>query len=192
MARGISEKTKKMTVGAVLSALGVAILFLGSMLETLDLSMAALASFLCVLAVIELGGAYPFMIYAITGILAVILMPYKMSGWFYVLFFGYYPIIKEKLERMAKPIAWLVKLAVLNGAIWICITVAYFLFLGPQQSKTVIDTFYSIFGDPSMGSLFAIGMYLLVNVAFVVYDIALTRLISVYLFRLRKKFRFLK
>ena len=192
MARGISEKTKKMTVGAVLSALGVVILFIGSMLETLDLSMAALASFLCVLAVIELGGAYPFMIYAVTGILSVILMPYKMSGWFYVLFFGYYPIIKEKLERLKKPIAWLIKLAVLNGAIWICITIAYFLFLGPQQSKTIIDMFYSFFGDASLGSVFAIGMYLLVNVAFVVYDIALTRLISVYLFRLRKKFRFIK
>jgi hypothetical protein len=192
MARGISAKTKKMTLGASLSALGVVILFLGSMLETLDLSMAAIASFLCVFAVIELGGSYPFIIYAVTGILSVILMPYKMSGWFYVLFFGYYPIIKEKLERLKKPIAWLIKLAVLNGAIWVCITVAYFLFLGPTQSKTLIDAFYSLFGDASLGSTVAIATYVLVNVAFVVYDIALTRLITVYLFRLRKKFRFLK
>jgi hypothetical protein len=78
------------------------------------------------------------------------------------------------------------------GAIWVCITVAYFLFLGPTQSKTLIDAFYSLFGDASLGSTVAIATYVLVNVAFVVYDIALTRLITVYLFRLRKKFRFLK
>ena len=192
MARGISQKTKKMTAGALLAAMGVAVLFVGSLFETLDLTMAAAASFLCVFAVIELGGAYPIMIYVITGLLSVILMPHKMSGWFYILFFGYYPIIKEKLERLSKPVAWLIKLAVLNGALWISVAVAYFLFLGPDQSKTVMDAFSSIFGDSSIGTWVAGVMYVLVNVVFIVYDVALTRLITVYLVRLRHKIRFLK
>ena len=61
MSRGISQKTKRMTVSAMLAALGVALLFISGLIETLDLSMAALASFFCIFAVIELGGAYPWL-----------------------------------------------------------------------------------------------------------------------------------
>ena len=67
MGKGISNKTKKMTLGAILSAMGVALLFIGSFIETLDLTMAALASFFCIFAVIELGGVYPWLIFSVTG-----------------------------------------------------------------------------------------------------------------------------
>ena len=130
MSRGVSHKTKKTTLAALLAAMGVALIFLGSVIEVLDLSVAALASFFCIFAVIELGGAYPWLLYAVTSLLSVILMPYTMGGWFYLLFFGYYPILKEKLERLKKPIAWCLKLVILNVALLISVVLAYFLFFG--------------------------------------------------------------
>ena len=95
MSRGVSEKTKKITLSAVLTAMGVVLLLIGAVIEVLDLTMAALASFFCIFSVIEMGKGYPWMIYAVTGILSIILMPQGFGGWFYILFFGYYPIIKE-------------------------------------------------------------------------------------------------
>ena len=178
MSRGISKKTKKLTLGALLSAKGVALLIVGSLIETLDLSMAALASFFCIFAVIELGGVYPWMIFAVTSLLSVIFMPHSMGGWFYLLFFGYYPILKEKLERLKKPVSWLIKLGTFNITVLIGVGIAFFLFFGNTEGKTVIDAFLYVFGGEEAGKWLAIITYLLAHVVFVVYDIALTRLIS--------------
>ncbi len=190
MSRGVSEKTKKLTMSAVLAAMGVVLLLIGAFVEVLDLSMAALASFFCIFAVIEMGKGYPWMIYAVTGILSVILMPQGLGGWFYILFFGYYPIVKEKLEKLFKPLAWGLKFIVFNVAITVYALICYFLFFG--ELKLLLDEFSSLLGGMEVGAWLIIVVYVVLNVIFVVYDIALTQLISLYIIRLRKKFRFLK
>lgn len=188
MSRGISKSTKKLTVSALLSAMGVALLFVGSIIETLDLSMAAIASFFCVFAVIELGTRFSWLIFAVTGILSVVLMPYSMGGWFYLLFFGYYPILKEKFERLPRVISWIIKIIVLNVSVVVSLVIASFLFYGGD----LYNTFMMTFGSDGFGLYAAIGIYVLVNVVFVIYDLALTRLISIYLFKLRQKFKMFK
>ncbi len=190
MSRGVSEKTKKLTLSAVLAAMGVVLLLIGAFIEILDLSMAALASFFCIFAVIELRGGYPMMIYAVTGILAVIMMPQGLGGWFYLLFFGYYPIVKEKFERLFKPLAYFLKLLVFNASITVYLLISYFLFFG--DFELLIEEFSSITGAAApIGTVIAV-IYVAINIVFVVYDLALTRLITLYLVKLRKKFKFLK
>ncbi len=190
MSRGVTEKTKKLTLSAVLAAMGVVLLLIGAFIEILDLSMAALASFFCIFAVIELGGGHAVMIYAVTGILSVIMMPQGLGGWFYLLFFGYYPIVKEKLERLFKPLAFFLKLLVFNAAITVYLIVSYFLFFGDLE--LLIGEFSSLTGAQApIGAVIAV-IYVALNAVFVLYDLALTRLITFYLVRLRKKFRFLK
>ena len=188
MKRGIPQKTKRLTASALLAAMGVALLFMGSFIETLDLSMAALASFFCLFAVVEFGGIYPWLIFAVTGILAVIARPESMGGWFYILFFGYYPIIKDKLQKFKKPLAWTLKILLLNAALAISLTIACFLLYGGD----FYNTFMMTFGDEGLGLYAAIGTYLLLNVTFVVYDIALNRLVVFYYVKIRNKFKFLK
>lgn len=190
MGRGVSEKTKKLTMSACLAAMGVVLLIIGAFVEVIDLSMAALASFFCIFAVIELGKGYPWMIFGVTGILSVLLMPQGLGGWFYLLFFGYYPIVKEKLEKLFKPLAWVLKLAVFNAAITVYAVICYFLFFG--QLKGLLDEFSSLFGGMDVGAMLVVAVYVVLNVIFVVYDFALTQLITLYLVKLRKKFRFLK
>ena len=188
MRGGVSTNVKKLTVGALLSAMSVALISFGALLETLDLSMAAIASFACVFAVIELKGMYPWLMYAVTGIISVLLMPQSMAGWFYLLFFGYYPMLKEKFERLKKPVAWVLKLILLNAAILICAVIVYFFFMGSGEG--LLEAFEYVFGNVGGVAVVAV-LYLLVNVVFVVYDIALTRLISFYIFKLSKRFKFL-
>ncbi|MBQ4091218.1 MAG: hypothetical protein IJC64_02755 [Clostridia bacterium] len=191
MARGVSQKTKKLTLGAVLCALGVVLLSIGSLIQTVDLSAAALASFLCIFAVIELGGAYPWAIYVVTGLLSVILSHFGMAGWFYIAFFGYYPMIKEKVERLSRPVSWLIKMLTLNVALFLCVVISYFLVYA-SSGKGLLDAFMAMFGDGSATEIFAVIMVVLVNAVFVIYDIALTRIISLYINRLRHRFRFLR
>lgn len=190
MSRGVSEKTKKLTLSATLAAMGVVLLIIGALIEVLDLSMAALASFFCIFAVIEMGKGYPWMIFAATGILSVIIMPQGLGGWFYLVFFGYYPIIKERLEKLFKPVAWLLKLVVFNVAVTVYGIVCYFFFFG--QLKQLFDEVSALMGGMSVGAVVILVVYAVLNLIFVVYDVALTNLITLYLVKLRKKFRFLK
>ena len=100
MADRIRKRTKYLTVSAMLSALGVIFLALGAFIEVLDITTAVLASMLCIYAVIEMSGAYPWGIWVVTSILSLLLLPIKTPALFYALFAGFYPILKEKLERL--------------------------------------------------------------------------------------------
>ena len=190
MSRGVSEKTKKLTLSATLAAMGVVLLIIGGLIEVLDLSMAALASFFCIFSVIEMEKGYSWMIFAVTGILAVVLMPQGLGGWLYLVFFGYYPIIKEMLERLTRPIAWALKIVVFNLAVTVYGVICYFLFFG--QIELLFNEVSAMLGGISAGAVIISVVYVALNLVFVVYDIALTRLITLYLLRLRKRFRFFK
>ena len=168
------EKTRRLAVCAMLSALGVVLLCLGSAIEVMDLSMAVIASLFCVFAVIEFGGSAPWLIFFVTGVLSLILMP-RSPAVTYLLFFGYYPILKEKFERQPRILAWVLKESVFHVAMVLIFLVLRFLLLSPD----LID----------LSPWFFVVLAVLAEAVFILYDVALTRLISCYLFRLRDRFR---
>lgn len=188
MKGGVSKKLKSMTVGALLAALSVAIIAVGGVIEVLDLSVAAIASFVCVFAVIELGGAYPWLIFAVTSVLSIMLIPTNLGAWCYVLFFGYYAILKEKIERLKTPVAWTLKMLIGNIAFAILLfgfgTITY------GTGLNFVELVNKVF-DTNFGTFMVVCVILMVEALFVVYDIALTRIITFYLNKLRHRFKFL-
>ncbi len=174
MAMRSSQRVKYLTVAAMLSALGVVLLWLGSFLDVLDLSTAALASLLCVYAVIELGGAYPWMIWLCTSLLALLLLPQKSPAIFYALFAGFYPIVKEKAEKLPRVCGYVVKLVVFHLSLGV-IVLAIKLFL-----PGLIEGQWA----PWM----PIALYVLALITFLLFDYALTKLITLYIYRFRGKF----
>ena len=169
--------TKQLTVCAMLAALGVILLYLGAMIEVLDISVAVIASLLCVVAVIEYGGGAPWMIYGVTSVLSVILLPNKTPALMYALFFGFYPILKEKFEKRPRAIAWVLKLAVFN------VSLAIIAFL---TVKLTLAESNAILSKP----LFVIAAVVVCEAVFLLYDVAMTRVISFYIVNLRKRFKF--
>ena len=79
------------TVCAMLSALGVVVLYLGSFIEVLDASMSVIASLMTVIVVIEFGRSASWSIYAVTAVLSLLLLPNKSPAVMYAAFFGFYP-----------------------------------------------------------------------------------------------------
>ena len=160
----------------MLCALGVVMLGLGSVIEVLDLTFAIFTSLLTVYAVIEIGGIYPWMIWIVTSIVAFLLLPLKTPVLFYALLSGYYPILKQKIEcRMARLPAWGAKLGVLAISLSLIWGVAK-LFL-PELLE-----------GPG-GWIATATMLVLAIIAFVLYDFALTKLITLYLIRFQKRFK---
>ena len=190
MSRGISKRTKKLTLGAMLAAIGTVVLLLGSLFQVIDLSMAAMASLVCIVAVIELGTGWAWGVYLVIGLISVLLRPTSFAPWVYVAFLGYYPIIKEKVEKLPRVISWMIKVASFNIALVLCLFVGI-KFIMPDAGSDLFEFFNNIMGFAGAGRAVAIGMYVFLNAVFVIYDIALTRLISLYLFRLRDKLKFL-
>lgn len=176
MANRASNKIKRMTLSAMLIALGVLFLFLGSLLDVLDLSTAALASLLVVYAVLELGSAYPYAIWLGTTLLGLLLLPQKSPVIFYALFAGYYPIAKAALEKkLPRWLAWILKLAIFHVALVLFALVLKFFFPGELSGYT--ETLWLPFA-----------LYGLALACFVLFDLALSRLVPFYYARLQKHF----
>ena len=176
MATNGMRKTRRLTTAAVLSALGVILLSLGAFVEVLDLSMAVLASLCVIFAVIELGGSYPYLVYAVISLLSLILLPHKTPALAFALFAGYYPILKAALERrLSRWVGFACKLA---------------LFLAVLAAVTLISLrLFTL--DLSVPRRLLWWLFPLAIPFFAIYDLALTRLITFYVRRLRKKFKFL-
>lgn len=170
------NSTRRLTAAALLAALGVVLLGVGALIEVLDLSMAALASLLTVFAVIELGGAYPYLVYGVTALLSLLLLPAKTPALIYALFAGYYPILKAVFEKhLPRGVSLLAKVLVFNAGLALAVFLA-FRFFAPGAD--------SVFGWKYL-------LLLIGTPVFLLYDFALTRLITFYLVRLRDRFRFL-
>jgi hypothetical protein len=158
----------------MLVALGVIFLGIGSLLEVLDISMAVIASLCVIIAVIEYGKSAPWMVYAAISLLSLLLIPNRLPAIFFALFFGFYPIIKEKLERLPRVISWLLKEIIFNVAFAIMAILVMFVFT---------------IGEVAIDLPYILGIVFLGELTFVLYDIAMTRLISLYIFKLRARFR---
>lgn len=171
------RSTKKLTVTALLAALGTVLLTLGSFIEVLDLSMAAIVSCFVVFLRIELGGGYPYLFWAVTSIATLLLVPSSSAGLLFALL-GLYPLAKAVLERRSRFVEWFFKLALASVILAVFVLVAKFVLFLPD----------AIFSGWLLPVFLAIAL-----TAFVLYDVALSRLIVFYSFRIRPRIsRFLK
>jgi hypothetical protein len=169
---GKTNSTKKIALSGMLSALSVMLMLIGSLFQTLDLTAAAAAGFTVVFAMIELGIRYAYAVYTVSSILAILLLPNKSPALIFAVFGGLYPIMKAYLQRIrSKWLSYIAKLAVFNLLFSAIITAGKYIFM-------LSDDFYS----------FGLVMYLLGNIAFILYDYALDKIILLYIVKIKKIF----
>ena len=173
------SQTKKITLSAMLVALGTAFMVVGAVIEVLDLTVCALASMLVVFVYLEIGSYYPWLVWICTSLATALIYPVSIIWAEYALVFGIYPLIKSYIERLPKWTWIIVKLVYINATIWGLFAICEFL-IGK-----------SFFGDEGRGMVIA--TYVLMNVAFVVYDYFITVMVKFYYQKLRPRFKkFLK
>ena len=176
MANRKSSFDKRIVVSGVLVALSVIILYLGCAIEALDLTMSAIVSLLVVVIVIEMGYKYAWFAYLATSILSLLLLPQKTPAIFYACFMGFYPIIKSHVERINSAVLrWVIKLIAGNAAL--C---AMFWLI----SLFIPDEFE--------GGWMLVATYILGLAAFIMYDIALSKLITIYFLKIRDRVKIYK
>lgn len=145
-------------------------------------ALPALASVFLMPVVIECGPRWATAVYVAEALLALLITPDVEAKLLFVAFFGYYPVIKSLTERMkSRTLEWVCKLVVFNSAV-----VAAYMLLSVVGFS--LDAFrIAGVAFPLWGFLLA--FLLAGNVVFLLYDIALTRLLPLYFGRFQPLFR---
>ncbi len=171
----IKNRSVKAAFGGIIAALSIVLMFMTGVIPVLTYAVPAICGAILMVAVIEIGAGFAFTVYFAVSLLSLFVVADKEAAVMYAIFFGYYPIIKGFLEKHIKKVAcWIVKFLIFN----VTMIGAYFI-----VSKVFGIPYDDIdwFGDYVLLVLLAMG-----NVVFGLYDIALTRLVSAYIFKWQK------
>lgn len=170
----MKNKTKIITIAAMLAALQLALLYIGTVLPTWKLAMAAVAGVITAAGLIECGVVSSVLTYVAVSALGLIILPQKSVGLFYAVFFGYYPLIKSLAEHAkSRALEWMCKLAVFNFSCAMCYMALRLGFL--TDVYTLKTAIYIV--------------WIALNAVFVIFDIGLSKLIFFYIERIHKKIR---
>ena len=170
------SKSGKIALGGLLTALGVVLMFLTGLIPIGTYALPAIAGVLLIVAVIEIGAKWAWMIYAAVAVLSLLFAADKEAALLFVLFFGYYPVLKSFLERISnKVLSWISKFAVFNVAVVACFFLAVNCLQLPEDSFTVFGIY--------LPWVFLI----LGNAVFLIYDIALSGLVATYVEKLHHR-----
>ena len=169
----MNYRTGRIALSGILTALAFVLVCLGGVVPMLTYAMPALAGAALIPAVAELNAAKAVPVYIVSAALSALLAPGKGAALMYVLFLGYYPILKAVIERLPnKPLRYLLKLLVFNAAVIAGFFIGTRLFFVSSTSLTLAGMYLP-------GVLLA-----LANVTFLIYDYALSGLVFFYFRRL--------
>lgn len=166
------KQTKCLAVCAILSGLSLAVLYVGALSGIFDLCAVVIGALCTSFTVLEIGGIYPWLTGTVTGVLCVLLLPDKFVALEYIALGGLYPVLKSFLERLGKLPSWIWKFVYFNCALTVCVFISAFVLHSEDFASAVWFVIYGV------GNIF-----------FVIYDVALTSFISVYVLRLRKRLK---
>ena len=173
------SQTKKITLSALLVALGTVFMIVGAAIEVLDLTVCAMASLLVVFVFLEIGSYYPWLVWICTSLATALIYPGSLIGIEYALVFGIYPLIKAYIEKLPRWSWIVVKLLYINAIIWGLFAICELLLGIP------------FFDVDSIGM--TVVVYILMNLAFIAYDLFITVMVRFYFLKLRPRFKkFLK
>lgn len=156
------------------AAIGTVVIGAAALLDVLDMFLGLLASAFTFVAVIEFGAPAALAVWLATSCLSLVLFPHNTAAWMYLIFTGWYPVFKRSVEKLHYVFSWAVKLSAFNTCCFVYRLAATRILLLPAE---LAGWHVAVFA-------------LLLNAAFILFDIAASRLVTLYIFRWRRRFGF--
>ena len=154
-----------------MAAMCVAILSVGSIVESLDVTLAILAGLVVLIISTEYGERWGIAVYAVAGILS-LLLPIKSASVMFLALGGWYPIAQKKINMLKPLFALLLKFLIFNVVLAALLLVSAFV-MGVEDAPWIYAT------------LFIVG-----NFCFYLYDTLLDRFMIWYILKLRRRLKF--
>jgi len=167
-------KSRKITFSAIIAALSLIFLYGAFLVPSGKIALYAIASVCLAAVVIECGSKTALLCYMAISLLAFFLIPDKSFVLPFILFFGYYPILKSGLERTIKNRVgeYLAKLLVGNIAFFLIFFIIKTLFVAALAKTSLLI------------------LWVGANLVFVLYDVAFSMIIEFYNTRIHNKMSF--
>lgn len=159
----MKNKTKNTAISGLMTALSVVLMMLTTLIPVF-MYVIPIVTGLLVLFIADVSNKkWGAGVYFSTAFLSVFLITDKEAALTYALFFGYYPLIKDVIEKLPQLISWFLKLFIFNLAA-VGIGVISFYVFGVSGDE------YNEFGKYTIPILL-----IMANVAFILYDFCLTK-----------------
>ncbi len=165
-------------LGGILSALSLASMFIAVLMPFLYLIMPMVASCLIYIMAMETTPRWSLLTYAAVSVLSLFIAPNKSASLVFILFFGYYPLLRMLMNRWhARVVAFIVRLAIYNAAV-----LAYFY-----------GSVYLLGAEDMLESLGKYGRYggwillALANITFLCFDYIMSLFPEIYRTRLKAR-----
>ena len=170
----------KVALGGMIMALSVLCMTATNLFPIASFALPAIAGCLIIPVNLELGKKWALCVYIGVALLSIFISSDHTAIISFIVLFGYYPILKGVIERIRKPIIeWFLKMLVFNVAVGVGVLLTLVFF-----GLDVLIAEYSGFGK-----LGIIAFWAVCNVVFVVFDIALTRMITLIIYRFLPLFK---
>lgn len=171
------KQSFKLAFSGIICASSFVCMFLSTVIPSAEYTASALAGIMLVAIVIEVGFKSAVIGYIVVSILSALIVPNKQSVILFIVFLGFYPILKGRIELYKNKLKeWTFKLVSFN----ICAVFGYYLLVTVAGIENVLNAFNNVY-------LILIGGLVLANIVFILYDFALTRAITFYISNIRKR-----
>ena len=162
----------------VLGALMVALMLLGTLFPLATYLCPMAAGMLLIPVVWEYDDRTCALLYLAVSLLSLFLAPDKEAAALFVFLFGWYPVLRPRLQHISgRPLRIFLKAFLFNAAVCAAYAVLLFVLVSPDLWAEV----------ERASVLFLAGLLLLGNLTFFLYDRCLLRATDFYVFRLRGK-----
>lgn len=159
----MKNKTKNTAICGLVTALSVVLMMLTTLIPVFMYVIPIITGLLVLFTADVSDEKWAIGVYFATSFLSMLLLTDKEAALTYVLFFGYYPILKDVIEKLPKWVAWILKFILFNLAAVGIGAIGFFLF-GVSGEE------YNEFGKYTVPILLVMA-----NVVFILYDVSLTR-----------------
>ncbi len=176
--RKVKKVSYKVSLGGIISALSLTLMFLTGFMPFLVYLIPALTGAILLIVYVEINARWAFFTYVSVAVLCLFITPDKEAGFLYIILLGYYPLIKMYIEKISNIVLeWIIKLGIYNAMI-----VLYYQII--IRIVTSSDLTEEIGEWGKYGVFIFLGI---TNIIFIIYDIAVSRLKDLYVKWFRKK-----
>lgn len=181
-------KASSIAFGGILTAISFILLYLTKLVPTNTLTLLALLSFIPPIALMEKGIKTAILVYVCSAVGSLLFASPHISL-LYILFFGMYGIIKGFIERINKTFTEIVLKLVFFNITFVIISSFIKIILGIDL-QTMFVTLLSRLNLLELHLVSSVVViYLLLQLAFLIFDYALTLLVGYYDDYVRKYMR---
>ena len=159
----MQSQSSRVALGGIVAALCITTMFLTGVLPALYIAAPMGAGMLMLILVEEVSVSWAWLTYIAVSLLAIIVTFDKEAALMFVLFFGYYPILRMYLERMPlRPLKFAVKQLFFN----IFLVLDYWMTVYVLGLPTFEDTLFYMY----------VVLIVSANLLFLMYDRLLSRM----------------